>query len=119
MAFLRIQAFLFCLSAAAPAYAHGGFSFAAPARVHVSHASSYHGRTNFRASVIFNGIGGNGPYNDVEPVTEITVFSVPTDAQRYMTATGRALPASHSNILLPPATPKGDFTYIWENNGPE
>ncbi len=83
----------------------------------MSHASS---RTSFKTSIGVNVILPAGAaYERAEGSSEIVVFSVPSPAQRYMAATGRALPASHSNILLPPATPKGDYTYIWENNGPE
>jgi hypothetical protein len=38
---------------------------------------------------------------------------LPTDAERYRAATGRSLPAVHGLITLPPATPHGDYTYIW------
>ncbi len=109
-----------CLGAFGPAWAHGGFSFSAPARVQASHGQSYHGRTSFKATVVVVGApAGGGLSAGGEGVSEVTVFSVPSAAQRYMNATGRALPASHSNILLPPATATGDYTYIWENNGPE
>ncbi len=33
--------------------------------------------------------------------------------RRFEAATGRALPADHGMVLLPPATPEGDPTYIW------
>ena len=121
MGFLRMSAALVvCLGAFGPAWAHGGFSFSAPARVQVSHGQGYHSRTSYKATLVVNGtLAGGGLYAGDEGVSEITVFSVPSAAQRYMNATGRALPASHSNILLPPATTNGDYTYIWENNGPE
>lgn len=38
---------------------------------------------------------------------------VPSDDERFRAATGRALPADHGLILLPPATPNGDYTYMW------
>jgi hypothetical protein len=39
--------------------------------------------------------------------------AMPSDAERYRLATGKALPASHGTIVLPPSTPGGDETYIW------
>lgn len=36
-----------------------------------------------------------------------------SEAERFRAATGRTLPAEHGLILLPPATPGGDPTYIW------
>ena len=35
------------------------------------------------------------------------------DSLRFLAATGRALPAQHGLIRLPPATPGGDYTFIW------
>ena len=118
MGFLRVSgAIVLCLAAVAPAWAHGGFSFSVPARVQVIHPQA---RTSFRTTVGLNVTLPEGTaYERGEGVSEMTVFSVPSPEQRYRTATGGALPAAHSNILLPPATPKGDYTYIWENNGPE
>ncbi len=113
-------AIVVCLGAFGSAWAHGGFSFSAPARVQVSHGQSYHGKTSYRTTVVVNApLAGGGLYAGGEEVSELTVFSVPSAAERYRNATGRALPASHSNILLPPTTANGDYTTIWENNGPE
>ncbi len=119
MRFVRVSAaIVLCLAAIGPASAHGGFS--APARIQVSHGPSFRARTSFKATIGINAtLVGGGLYNGGEGVSEITVFAVPSAAQRYMNATGRALPAAHSNILLPPATVTGDYTYIWANNGPE
>jgi len=39
--------------------------------------------------------------------------SIPSEAERYRVATGKSLPAAHGLIVLPPATPNGDQTYIW------
>ena len=108
-----------CLSVIGPAGAHGGFSMP-PARIQTGHALGHQTNRSFKASVVINGsVDSSALYAGGEGVSEMTVFSVPSEAQRYMNATGRALPESHSNIRLPPATPKGDYTYIWENNGPE
>ena len=35
------------------------------------------------------------------------------DSQRFYAATGQTLPVQHGLIRLPPATPGGDYTYIW------
>ncbi len=35
------------------------------------------------------------------------------DSQRFYAATGQVLPAQHGLIRLPPATPGGDYTFIW------
>lgn len=35
------------------------------------------------------------------------------NAARFRAATGSDLPAQHGLIRLPPATPDGDYTYIW------
>ena len=40
-------------------------------------------------------------------------INIPTEAERYQLAFGKALPASHGVIVLPPSTPNGDITYIW------
>ncbi len=45
--------------------------------------------------------------------SEITVYAVPSDAARYEAAFGRPLPLRHGTLVLPPATARGDFTYIW------
>ncbi len=39
--------------------------------------------------------------------------AIASAAERYRAATGKALPASHGTIVLPPTTPGGDETYIW------
>jgi hypothetical protein len=41
--------------------------------------------------------------------------AIHSDAERYRTATGLALPPRHGVIVVPSATPKGDVTYIWPN----
>jgi hypothetical protein len=53
------------------------------------------------------------------PVEPRPVLAAPiqTDAERYQGATGRSLPAVHGLIVVPPATPGGDATYIWPTEG--
>ena len=50
-----------------------------------------------------------GPLNDPRPL----VMTGQSEAERYQLATGRALPAKHGLILVPPTTPRGDSTFIW------
>lgn len=58
-------------------------------------------RPGLEGSAAWQGMG------DHQPV------QVESDGQRYWMATGRTLPKAHGLITLPPATPQGDYTYIW------
>jgi hypothetical protein len=50
------------------------------------------------------------------PEADAEMLATQTDAQRFRAATGRSLPADHGVIILPPATPGGDYTTIWPSS---
>jgi len=55
------------------------------------------------------------PYGDAGvPAGDSAVAQ--SEAERFRAATGWTLPAQHGLIVLPPATPGGDSTYIWASS---
>lgn len=46
-------------------------------------------------------------------VTRPPELAVPDESQRYKIATGKALPSAHGLIVVAPAGPHADSTYIW------
>jgi hypothetical protein len=55
------------------------------------------------------------PYGDSGAPADITSVAQ-SEAERFRAATGRSLPAEHGLIVLPPAIPGGDPTYIWPSS---
>jgi hypothetical protein len=59
------------------------------------------------------------PDGSMAPLSETRLVfgtAVPTESERYFAATGRSLPSVHGLIILPAATPGGDYTTIWPSN---